>query len=74
MADSGCLGVSQILGNKASGDSVLRVLGNKARQNCQIVPVLPMYIHSLPEFLFFIKCSEDIKEVRLEGCGEDDVM
>ena len=43
MADSGCLRVSQILVNKASGDSVLQVLGNKARKNCQIVPVLPMY-------------------------------
>ena len=33
----------QILVNKASGDSVLQVLGNKARKNCQIVPALPMY-------------------------------
>ena len=44
MADSVCLGVSQILVNKASGDSVLQVLGNKARKNCQIVPALPMYM------------------------------
>ena len=29
----------QILVNKASGDSVLQVLGNKARTKCQIVPV-----------------------------------
>ena len=43
MADSGCLRVSQILVNKASGDSVLQVLGNKAQKNCQIVPALPMY-------------------------------
>ena len=35
--------VSQILVNKASGDSVLQVLGNKARKNCHIVPVLAMY-------------------------------
>ena len=42
MADSGCLRVSQILVNKASGDSVLQVLGNRARKNCQILPVLPM--------------------------------
>ena len=28
---------------KASGDSVLQVLGNKARKNCQVVPVLPTY-------------------------------
>ena len=41
MADSGCLRVSQILVNKASGDSVLQELGNKARKNCQIVPVFP---------------------------------
>ena len=34
---------SRILVNKASGDNVLQVLGNKARKNCQIVPVLPMY-------------------------------
>ena len=43
MADSGCLRVRRILVNKAFGDSVLQVLGNKARKNCQIVPVLPMY-------------------------------
>ena len=47
VADSGCLRVSQILVNKASGDSVLQVLGNKARKNCQIVPVLPMYREEL---------------------------
>ena len=41
MADSGCLRVSQILVNKASGDSVLQVLENRARKNCQIVPVYP---------------------------------
>ena len=39
----GCLRVSRILVNKASGDSVLQVLGNKARKKCQIVPALPMY-------------------------------
>ena len=33
----------QILVNKPFGDSVLQVLGNKARKNCQIVPVLPVY-------------------------------
>ena len=43
MADSGCLRVSQVLVNKASGDSVLQVLGNTAQKNCQIVPVLPVY-------------------------------
>ena len=32
--------MSQILVNKASGDSVLQVLGNKARKNCQIIPAL----------------------------------
>ena len=42
MANSGCLRVSQILVNKAFGDNVLQVLGNKARKNCQIVPFLPM--------------------------------
>ena len=49
VADSGCLRVSRILVNKASGDSVLQVLGNKARKNCQIVPVLPMYRVTLRE-------------------------
>ena len=47
VADSGCLRVSQILVNKASGDSVLQVLGNNTRKNCQIVPVLPMYTRVL---------------------------
>ena len=45
---SGCLRASQILVNKASGDSVLQVLGNKARKNCQIVPALPTYIPPFP--------------------------
>ena len=43
VADSGCLRVSQILVNKASGDSVLQVLGNKARKKYQIIPFLPMH-------------------------------
>ena len=51
MADSGCLRMSQILVNKASGDSLLQVLGNKARKNCQIVPVLPMYRGALKKTL-----------------------
>ena len=42
MAPSGCLRVSHILVNKASGDSVLQVLGNKAQKKGQIVPFLPM--------------------------------
>ena len=47
VANSGCLRVSQILVNKASGDSVLQVLGNNARKNCQIVPLLPMHMAPL---------------------------
>ena len=36
--------VSQILVNRAfCGESVLQVLGNKARKKCQIVPFLPMF-------------------------------
>ena len=43
VTDSGCLRVSRLLVNKASGDSGLQVLGNKAQTNSQIVPVLPVY-------------------------------
>ena len=46
MEDSGCLRVSQILVNKVAEDSVLQVLGSKARKKCQIVPFLPMYRES----------------------------
>ena len=42
MADSGCLGVSQILVNKASGDSVLQVLGSKATKK---LPNRPGFTH-----------------------------
>ena len=49
MANSGCLRVCRILVNKAFGNSVLQVIGNKARKNCQIVPVLPMYMTPLPK-------------------------
>ena len=42
VAESGCLRVSQILVNKASGNSVLQVLDIKS-QKSQIVPLLPMY-------------------------------
>ena len=42
MADSGCLRVSQILVNKASGDNVLQVLGNKAQKK---LPNRPGFTH-----------------------------
>ena len=48
VADSGCLRAFQILVNKASGDSVLQVQGNKARKNCQIVLVLPIWTNGTP--------------------------
>ena len=42
VADYGCLRVSRILVNKASGDSVLQVLGNKARKK---LPNRPGFTH-----------------------------
>ena len=42
MATSGCLRVSRMLVNKASGDSALQVLGNKERKKLPNFPVLPI--------------------------------
>ena len=42
VANSGCLRVSQILVNKASGDSVFEVLGNKSTRK---LPNRPSFTH-----------------------------
>ena len=41
MADSGCLHASQILVNKASGDSVFQVPGTKHEK----MPIRPVFAH-----------------------------
>ena len=65
MADSGCLRVSQILVNKASGDNVLQVLGNKAQKK---LPNRPGFTHVLGGFMEVPrKVSIQVVEVHLSS-------
>ena len=73
VVDSGCLRASQVLGNKASGDSVLQVLGNKARKKCQIVPFLPMCSSYLLQGLIFL-CLHALYILSADGLGDSIVL